>query len=378
MSLTLAKDIFNFLMISGIILGITFIVTTLLSKRGKHKSVLFLVLVVLFLTLNNIQIVVIDLFRDYFNFFERNLLIPWYLLIFPSFYVFLIHYLKIEQKTYSFLPITLAIFILEIIVRIVLFPSYYNTNNSYLVAKYAQIEEIINASFSIFLFVKAFLLLFRYSNLYEFVLSYDNVKWLKKFMSLGSFVVLFWVTAIVINLDKVINPLIYIYYPMRISSSYILYWIGYQGFFNYKILTQRIELRKDIEKELVLNIESEPIKTFISDTKEEQFLIIKNHIENKNRFLDPNFSLEILASELKMSNTKVSNSINQNSQYNFSDYVNKLRVEKAKKYLVKPQYIDYNIESIGYECGFNSKSTFYLAFKKFTNITPTEFRKQNR
>lgn len=378
MSLTLAKDIFNFLMISGIILGITFIVTTLLSKRGKHKSVLFLVLVVLFLTLNNIQIVVIDLFRDYFNFFERNLLIPWYLLIFPSFYVFLIHYLKIEQKTYSFIPITLAIFIFEIIVRVVLFPTYYNLNNSYLVAKYAQIEEIINASFSIFLFVKAFLLLFRYSNLYEFVLSYDNVKWLKKFMSLGSFVVLFWVTAIVINLDKVINPLIYIYYPMRISSSYILYWIGYQGFFNYKILTQRIELRKDIEQELVLNIEKEPIKTFLSDTKEEQFLIIKNHIENNNRFLDPNFSLEILASELKMSNTKVSNSINQNSQYNFSDYVNKLRVEKAQKYLIKPEYFDYNIESIGYECGFNSKSTFYLAFKKFTNTTPTEFRKQNR
>ena len=85
-----------------------------------------------------------------------------------------------------------------------------------------------------------------------------------------------------------------------------------------------------------------------------------------------------MASELKMSNTKVSNSINQNSKCNFSDYVNKLRVEKAKKYLVKPQYIDYNIESIGYECGFNSKSTFYLAFKKFTSITPTEFRKQNR
>lgn len=373
----LVKDIFNFLMIAGIILGIFFIISSSLSKRGKHISVLYLVLVVLFLTLNNLQIVLIDGGYVNVNFFVRKLLIPWYLLIFPSFYAFLMYYLKIEEKIYSFIPVTIGLFTIEILARIGFTPYFYHENNNYIVAKYSQIEEIVNASFSIFLYIKAFLLLFRYSSLYQFVLSYDNIRWLKIFMCLGSVVILLWVTAIVCNMGKVINPVIYIYYPMRLSCSIILYWIGYQGFFNYNIMTQRIQLREAIASEKAdLPAKANDLTNNENDNNEDQFLIIKNHIEQNNRFLDPFFSLEVLASEIKMSTTKVSNCINQNSNYNFSDYINQLRVNKAKKYLSAPQYSDYNIESIGYECGFNSKSTFYVAFKKFTNTTPTEFRQK--
>ncbi|WP_407920992.1 helix-turn-helix domain-containing protein [Flavobacterium cellulosilyticum] len=62
--------------------------------------------------------------------------------------------------------------------------------------------------------------------------------------------------------------------------------------------------------------------------------------------------------------------------YNFLDYINLLRVEKVKKYLIKSDYSSYTIVAIGLECGFNSKSTFYTAFKKFTNVTPSEFKEQ--
>lgn len=378
MSLELIKDSFNFLMIAGILLGIIFIISALFSKRGRDSSVLYLVLVVLFLTLNNLQIILIDTGLVKVNFFVSKLLIPWYLLIFPSFYSFLIYYLKIDKKVHSYISIVLALFVIEIFIRIAFIPYFLNEGDNYIVAKYAQIEEIINALFTVFLFVKAFLLLFNYSNLYKEVLSYDNIKWLKIFMSLGSVIVLLWITAIICNIGKVINPVIYIYYPMRLSCSILLYWIGYQGFFHYNIMTQRIQLREVIAEENRSNSKllNENPSIDVSN-KENSFLIIKNHIEKHNRFLDPTFSLEVLASEIKMSTTKVSNSINQNSGYNFSDYVNQLRVNKAKKYLIKPEYSHYNIETIGYECGFNSKSTFYLAFKKFTNTTPTAFRKSS-
>jgi AraC-like DNA-binding protein len=378
MNLEIAKHLFNFLMIAGIILGVFFVTTTRLSKRGKHKSVIYLVLVILFLTLNNLQIVLVDSGFLNVNFFVRKLLIPWYLLIFPSFYTFLTFYLKIEQKIYSFVPITIGLFLTEIAIRIGFIPFFFHESDNYIVARYSQIEEIVNAFFSIFLYAKAFLLLFRYSNLYQYVLSYDNVKWLKIFMALGALVILLWLTAIVSNISKVLNPEIYIYYPMRLSCSIILYWIGYQGFFNYNIMTQRIQLRKDLDKEVETK-KAEP-KTEIqpeNESKENQFQIIKNHIENNNRFLDPGLSLDILASETKMSTTKVSNIINNHSEFNFSDYINQLRIEKAKTILLEPKYDDYSIEAIGFECGFNSKSTFYTAFKKFTNATPSEFKKEN-
>lgn len=365
-------------MIAGIILGISFVLTTSFSKRGRHKSVIYLVLVVLFLTLNNIQIVLVESGFFEVNFYLRKLLIPWYLLIFPSFYTFLTYYLKIEQKIYSFVPITVGLFLTEIAVRIGFIPFYFNDDNNFVVAKYSQIEEIINAVFAIFLYAKAFLLLFRYANLYQYVLSYDNVRWLKIFMALGSLVILLWLTAIISNISEVLNPVIYIYYPMRLSCSIILYWIGYQGFFNYNILTQRIQIREDIasKKVTIINVPKTEIQTE-NESKENQFLIIKNHIENNNRYLDSMFSLEILASETKMSVSKVSSIINNHSEFNFSDYINQFRIEKAKTLLLEPKYDDYNIEAIGFECGFNSKSAFYAAFKKFTNATPSEFKKQN-
>jgi AraC-like DNA-binding protein len=89
------------------------------------------------------------------------------------------------------------------------------------------------------------------------------------------------------------------------------------------------------------------------------------------------YSVENLASETKNSVKKLSLNLQKNTNYGFPDYINLLRVQKAKKYLINPKYADYTIIAIGLECGFNSKSTFYRAFTKLTGTTPTEHRQKN-
>jgi len=366
------KNIFDFLMISGVLLGIIFMVATQFSKNGRDKSIVYLNFVVLFIMLNNLQALILETVFTNANFFIHRLQIPWYVLIFPSFYTFLIYYLKIERKRSSFVYVSISLFILEIAIRIALIPYFFNEKGNFFIAKYVQIEEIINASYSIFLFIKAILILFNYSNLYQQVLAFDNVKWLKNFMFFGSFVILMWVCAILLNLDKVLNPQVYIYYPLRLSSTLLLYWISYQGFYNYSLMVERIQLRKEIEaEEKTINNGSN-----VKESEENKFQTIKTYIKKNKRFLDPTFSLERLSSEMGISTSKLSHLINQESGYNFPDYINLLRVEKAKKYLIKSDYSAYTIVAIGLECGFNSKSTFYSAFKKFTNVTPSEFKEQ--
>lgn len=357
-------------MISGVILGIIFIVATQFSKNGRDKSIIYLNLVVLFIMLNNLQALTLETIFSNANFFIHRLQIPWYVLIFPSFYIFLVYYLKIENKISSFVYISISLFIIEIGIRFALVPQFFNETDNVFIAKYAQIEEIINASYSIFLFIKAIVILFKYSELYQQVLTFDNTKWLKNFMFFGSIVILMWVCAILLNLDKVLNPQVFIYYPLRLSSTSLLYWISYQGFYNYSLMVERIELRKEIAAQEKITSGN----SYSKESEENKFLMIKDYIKKNKRFLDPTFSLERLSSEMGISTSKLSHLINQESGYNFPDYINLLRVEKAKKYLTKVDYSTYTIVAIGLECGFNSKSTFYSAFKKFTKVTPSEFK----
>ena len=363
------KNIFDFLMISGVILGIIFIVATQFSKNGRDKSIIYLNLVVLFIMLNNLQALLLETIFSNAIFFIQRLQIPWYVLIFPSFYTFLIYYLKIEKKIGSYVYVSISLFILEIVIRIALVPYFFQDENNYFIAKYVQIEEIVNASYSLFLFIKAFVILFKHSKIYQYVLSFDNIKWLKNFMFLGSIVILMWICAIILNFDKILNPESFIYYPLRLSSTMLLYWVGYQGFYNYSIMAERVQLRKVITAEVVNNYS-------LKGAKGTQFLAIQKYIELNRRFLDPTFSLESLAAEMEMSTSKLSLLINQESGHNFADYINILRVEKAKEYLTNVDYETYTIVAIGLECGFNSKSVFYSAFKKFTNTTPTVYKKQ--
>lgn len=90
-------------------------------------------------------------------------------------------------------------------------------------------------------------------------------------------------------------------------------------------------------------------------------------------FLNPNLTLAEIAKVLKVPKHTLSQYLNEKLNKSFSTYLNEFRVEKAKELLQAKG--SYTIETLGYESGFNSKSTFHAIFKKNTGLTPAEYRK---
>lgn len=95
-------------------------------------------------------------------------------------------------------------------------------------------------------------------------------------------------------------------------------------------------------------------------------------------YLNPEYSLQQMASDLNISRHKLSQVINSGQNKNFFKLVNEYRIREAKKMLLNPAYDHYSILGIGYACGFNSKSSFNRLFKEETGCTPSEFKQEIR
>ncbi len=373
-----ATSIFNFLMISGAIQGFVFNIATLLSRKKIERLVLFLNLFVLFLSLNNLQSWWVDkgLIPD--NFFLQHFLVPWYILIVPMFYVFLIFYLGIEKKRWSFLLFSGIFFLLAVLIRsLVIFLAFKDIIPIEDILKYNLGEDVVALSYSLFLFIKAYRLVSKHQVLFQPILAFDDLIWVKRFMFFGGGVFVLWIMAIFFNFTGLVKAP-FSYYPLRLGSSLLIYWVGYQAFFRYVVLKDRIMLRKEIRNEThsVDNDKTKEIRLSKRIEKEgKTFEAIDEFIRTNQRFLDPYLSLENVSDEVGMSISSISKLMNSYAGSNFSDYINNFRVTEAKKLLADKSFSPYTIVAIGLECGFNSKSTFYAAFKKFTGQTPTQYRK---
>lgn len=113
-------------------------------------------------------------------------------------------------------------------------------------------------------------------------------------------------------------------------------------------------------------------KKAISD---ESTIRLTNYMQSKKPHLDFELTLQKLAVQIEMPEKELSVLINQKIGKHFFDFINEYRIEDAKRLLKdQPQL---TVLEILYQVGFNSKSSFYTAFKKETALTPLDYRKLN-
>ncbi|ETN96888.1 helix-turn-helix domain-containing protein [Zhouia amylolytica] len=111
-----------------------------------------------------------------------------------------------------------------------------------------------------------------------------------------------------------------------------------------------------------------------SDTEVEQTLEqLTNYMISEKPYLDSEISLQKLALLLNLPEKQLSQLINQHTGKHFFDYINEFRINEAK--ILLKENPDLTVLEILYDIGFNSKSSFYTAFKKQTSQTPTAYRK---
>ncbi|WP_298346637.1 helix-turn-helix domain-containing protein [uncultured Algibacter sp.] len=366
-------NVFNIIILIGIILGFLFSLIILFNKKLNTKTNRFLILTILALSFSNLQYWFIDTGLIPRYKYENNtiLFIPFEFLILPFFFLFIKSYLnrKIDElkSIYLFIP-----FVLSIVYLLVRNLIHHDIS---IIKIFNTVVEYISIFFSIAIIILIFKLLSVYKKEHQFYDKHNveiKTNWLSRILNIGILLCLIWFISL--SLTKSFYKSGYYYlYPLWIGMSILIYWIAYTSIKQKKLYQQR----KEIRKKTSLVIEK---TTIIKENKENSETSSKIHslLIDTKLYLDPSLSLKILSEKLHLSEGYISQLINKSFKQNFNDYVNLLRVEEAKKMLINLEYDNYTIVAIGLEAGFNSKSSFYTAFKKHTGKTPSEYKKEVR
>lgn len=96
--------------------------------------------------------------------------------------------------------------------------------------------------------------------------------------------------------------------------------------------------------------------------------------ENK-AYLNPSLTLKEFSQICKIPSRTISEHINHGLNKSFHDFVNEYRVNEVISKLNSIDRSLFTLESIAYDCGFNSKATFNRIFKKFTGTSPSSYKK---
>jgi AraC-like DNA-binding protein len=97
-------------------------------------------------------------------------------------------------------------------------------------------------------------------------------------------------------------------------------------------------------------------------------------VEEKALYKNPDLKLADLANAIGITSHQLSQLLNDNLGKSFSTYINEDRISEACKLIATDDRL--TLEAIGYEVGFNSKSTFYAAFRKVKGTTPALYKEQ--
>jgi YesN/AraC family two-component response regulator len=193
------------------------------------------------------------------------------------------------------------------------------------------------------------------------------LKWLKEFLWIVM-LIFFGELVPVFLVPFKLNPLLYI----PLVDSAMFYLLVFKAIGNPMVF-----MKLGVIDELIR--ETKNNKTFMLKETDVQVMReqLNRVIEGKELFYKPEMSLAYLSGKLKIPEHHLTQLLNKIYKCNFNELVNSIRVEEVKKRLNNPDFNKLTIEGIGESVGFTSRITFHKVFKRFTQLTPLEYKKKS-
>jgi len=163
-----------------------------------------------------------------------------------------------------------------------------------------------------------------------------------------------------------------------IAAGIYIYAIGYLGLSRSGVFTEFILIEnKELAKENFTNEKYE--KSGLSkENADKYYQKLIQLMEEEKVYKQNKLTLGDLADMISISSHNLSEVINTKTGMNFFDFINKYRIEEVKREIVKTENCNLTLLAIALDSGFNSKTSFNTLFKKYENVTPTQFKKVNQ
>jgi len=361
---------YEIISILGIVQGIFLSVLLLLKKKNKTANYFLsaLIALVAFILLYNL-LVSNGIFTEYYS---LSVFVNTIVFLFPTLHWLYAVFLLGPSKKIVFK--NLSYFSAFAIVNVMSIPVYLKNQSAIYIYGWIfdnNINNLISAIYSIIVMFYVLKLLKDYSTKIKMNFSSIekiNLNWLKA------------ITIIIIIFDFFLILLLYLPGWLKFDSSVpnimliiltvsLIYITAIFGFRQPEIYQ-------------VNDLPADTVKYKTSGLSEEKAIEIEQKLneffKDNKPFLDDNLNINDLSDRLNITPAYLSQVLNERLGINFYTLINKYRIEEAKKLIIDHEYSNMKLEVIAYEVGFNSKSTFNAAFKKFTGMTPSQFRTQTK
>ncbi len=236
----------------------------------------------------------------------------------------------------------------------------------------ALISALLSSAFNLIVFSWILLELKRHSRTIESIFSATEGKrllWLRNLTWIQLAFSVLWLLDDSLYLTLGTNPISELCSQISLFTTFLtIVWIGFAGL-------RQLQIYDAPADALLTSPHPSPAEIPHLEKRYSQIVTV---IERDKLFLNKNLSLQDLATELQLKGKDLSQIINQGFHANFYHFINHFRIQYFKSLVQEGKHQQMTLEGLAKEVGFNSKSTFYAAFKKNEGMTPRAYILQQK